>query len=313
MSEHQPGSTYFAVPLAFKQPKNCDEVPRSSSATSDGEATKISSVFRKTMSGLDAYQRHKKLMSEYLTYYKDGKKDVLDTGVTGMSELEVLKEHHKFLRDELQVDGEDTWESRLARKYYDALFKEYCLANLSRYKTSQLALRWRTKKEVISGKGQFVCGNLDCQVTDELRSWEVNFGYVEGGVKKNALVKLRLCTKCSYKLNYRKINERETIRREERKRRREERKEEKKKRVKTESNSELTGGTSDTEVAERTKIKMENDHSHGAFSDDEDIVGESTNDSHARDMVAELWNSLHRDVGDTGGSDEVDRILSQLT
>ncbi|KAI8999516.1 folate-sensitive fragile site protein Fra10Ac1-domain-containing protein [Gaertneriomyces semiglobifer] len=265
------------------------------------------------MSGLDAYQRHKKLMSEYLAYYKDGKKDMLDTGATGVSELEVLKEHHKFLRDEPQVDGEDTWETRLARKYYDALFKEYCLANLSRYKTSQLALRWRTKKEVISGKGQFVCGNLDCQVTDELRSWEVNFGYVEDGVKKNALVKLRLCTKCSYKLNYRKIKEREAIRREERKRRREERTEEKKKRVKIESNDELTGGTSDTEVSERTKIKTENDHSHDALSDNEDLVGESTSDSHAREMVTELWNSLHTDVGDTGGGDDVDRFLSQLT
>lgn len=50
--------------------------------------------------------------------------------------------------------------------------------------------------------GQFMCGNKKCDETDGLRSWEVNFGYVEQGEKKNALVKLRLCPDCSYKLNY---------------------------------------------------------------------------------------------------------------
>lgn len=37
-----------------------------------------------------------------------------------------------------------------------------------------------------------------------LRTWEVDFGYVEAEVKKNALVKVRLCPDCSWKLNYRK-------------------------------------------------------------------------------------------------------------
>ena len=36
------------------------------------------------------------------------------------------------------------------------------------------------------------------------RTWEVDFGYVEAGEKKNALVKVRLCPDCSYKLNYRR-------------------------------------------------------------------------------------------------------------
>jgi len=57
--------------------------------------------------------------------------------------------------------------------------------------TLQIAMRWRTKDEVISGKGQFVCGNKKCGLDTELRSWEVNFVYSEGGTKKNALVKLR--------------------------------------------------------------------------------------------------------------------------
>jgi protein FRA10AC1 len=68
-------------------------------------------------------------------------------------------------------------------------------------------LRWRTEKEVISGKGQFECGNKKCTAREGLRSYEVNFAYSEAGESKQALVKLRVCPKCSYKLNYRKEKE----------------------------------------------------------------------------------------------------------
>lgn len=70
------------------------------------------------------------------------------------------------------------------------------------YKEGKIALRWRTEKEVVSGKGQFICGSTHCDETKHLESWEVNFGYVEDGEKKNELVKVRLCERCSHKLNY---------------------------------------------------------------------------------------------------------------
>lgn len=50
--------------------------------------------------------------------------------------------------------------------------------------------------------GQFFCGNKCCNEKEGLRSWEVNFGYTEHGEKRNALVKLRLCQECSFKLNF---------------------------------------------------------------------------------------------------------------
>lgn len=53
-------------------------------------------------------------------------------------------------------------------------------------------MRWRTEKEVIVGKGQFECGSKTCKEKENLRSWELNFGYVEHGEKKNALVKLSM-------------------------------------------------------------------------------------------------------------------------
>lgn len=42
--------------------------------------------------------------------------------------------------------------------------------------------------------GQFFCGNKYCDEKDNLKSWEVNFGYMEHGEKRNALVKLSKLT-----------------------------------------------------------------------------------------------------------------------
>lgn len=38
--------------------------------------------------------------------------------------------------------------------------------------------------------GQFQCGNKRCEKQEGLKSWEVNFAYVEHSEKRNALVKL---------------------------------------------------------------------------------------------------------------------------
>lgn len=51
-------------------------------------------------------------------------------------------------------------------------------------------MRWQTEQELVSGKGQFICGEKNCKENEGLRTWEVNFGYVEHHEKKNALVKL---------------------------------------------------------------------------------------------------------------------------
>ncbi|CAH2047143.1 unnamed protein product, partial [Iphiclides podalirius] len=116
------------------------------------------------------------------------------------TDLDVIRENHKFLWED--DDVADTWEKQLAKKYYDKLFKEYCICDLSRYKENKVALRWRVEKEVVLGKGQFQCGAKQCNSDQGLKSWEVNFAYIEDKEKKNALVKLRLCLECSEKLNY---------------------------------------------------------------------------------------------------------------
>ncbi|KAJ1553600.1 hypothetical protein HK405_007455 [Cladochytrium tenue] len=228
------------------------ELPLASSSSSSSR-----DVFRQTLAGLDAFDRHRRLVGDYLRYGGDSARDALraatappQAGAGARSEVAILKEHHRFLRDDDDEDAaEATWEQRVARRYYDKLFKEFCLANLERYREGKIALRWRTQREVVDGKGQFSCGNLKCEFSEPrtqarrpssgvvigevrfsssragggggggnrvegaegatpamppLKSWEVNFAYVEAGERRNALVKLRLCPACGVMLNYRR-------------------------------------------------------------------------------------------------------------
>ncbi|KAK0422519.1 hypothetical protein QR680_007620 [Steinernema hermaphroditum] len=155
---------------------------------------------RRSGPSIDAYTRHKQLINNYLLFHPGATKQLVRDESRDKNDFDVIRENHKFLWD--SADEDLSWEARLAKRYYDKLFKEYCIADLSRYKENKVALRWRIEKEVRSGKGQFICGNKHCSSEKGLDSWEVNFAYKEERIQKNALVKLRLCPQCSAKLNY---------------------------------------------------------------------------------------------------------------
>ena len=55
-----------------------------------------------------------------------------------------------------------TWQSRMARRYESHLYREFVLADLTRYQSGQVGLRWRTREEVSCGKGFDTCGNKHC-------------------------------------------------------------------------------------------------------------------------------------------------------
>ncbi|ORY98581.1 folate-sensitive fragile site protein Fra10Ac1-domain-containing protein [Syncephalastrum racemosum] len=175
---------------------------------------KLAPAFRNQLNGVDAYTRHRKLIQNYVLFYGRGNLPHDDRTKLHNPEHEIIRKHHRFLPPE---NGDDLdWEQRLAKKYHDQLFKEYAICELKYYKEGKIALRWRTESEVVSGKGQFACGSTRCDNTASLKSWEVNFAYVEDGVRKNELVKVRLCPDCSYRLNYK------TMKRASKKRKREE-------------------------------------------------------------------------------------------
>ncbi|RVE52396.1 hypothetical protein evm_003034 [Chilo suppressalis] len=150
---------------------------------------------------LNPYELHKYLVNVYCLNTKGSTGLIKRDNSKDRTDLDVIRENHKFLWEE--DDVVDSWEKQLAKKYYDKLFKEYCICDLTRYKENKVALRWRIEKEVVLGKGQFQCGNKHCNCDNELKSWEVNFAYLEDNQKRNALIKLRLCPECSDKLNYR--------------------------------------------------------------------------------------------------------------
>lgn len=95
-------------------------------------------------------------------------------GINAKSHFLHFKENHRFLWSERELgEAEQNWDAKLAKRYYDKLFKEYCIVDLSQYARNLCAMRWRVEREVFSGKGQFECGNKHCKSRESLSSWEV--------------------------------------------------------------------------------------------------------------------------------------------
>ncbi|XP_070507632.1 protein FRA10AC1 homolog [Chironomus tepperi] len=150
---------------------------------------------------MNPYDYHKYLINEYVLLKPGDTKYLQKKSIDNFkSDKDVIMENMRFIWNEESMPS--TYEERLAKKYYDKLFREYAICDLSRYKENKIGNRFRVEKEVIVGKGQFICGEKLCSENTNLRSWEVNFAYTEKGDRKNALVKIRLCDSCSEKLNY---------------------------------------------------------------------------------------------------------------
>jgi protein FRA10AC1 len=100
------------------------------------------------------YSRHKALINHYLLYYPGStaimQRDTYvlflnmifvftsDCSSHDRTDKDVLHANHKFIWDSEPSDMPSAWEKRLAKKYYDKLFKEYCVADLTRYKENKV-------------------------------------------------------------------------------------------------------------------------------------------------------------------------------
>ncbi|XP_005292601.1 protein FRA10AC1 [Chrysemys picta bellii] len=247
---------------------------------------------------MDAYARHKKFVNDYILYYGGKKEDFQRSGASDKTDLDVVRENYRFLwKEEDAVDM--NWEKRLAKKYYDKLFKEYCIADLSRYKENKFGFRWRHEKEVVSGKGQFSCGNKHCDEKEALKSWEVNFGYMEYGEKRNALVKLRLCPQCSCKLNFHH-------------RRREVKPN--KKRQRTERNSEEPKSKKSRLSHSEKRRSKRNKQKDQVSSDDSDDFDNDPDDSEEQDVPsdADFWKGPLQETDEKSREEEFDEYFQDL-
>jgi protein FRA10AC1 len=118
------------------------------------------------------------------------------------SDLNVLQANHQFIRDDdFDEENKDDWKIRMSRKYYDQLYKEIAIADLSLSKEGKIGIRWRTEQEVINKKGTNICGEKRCSQYKNLKTFELPFKYVEMSKNKTELVKLKLCPTCSEKLH----------------------------------------------------------------------------------------------------------------
>jgi len=54
------------------------------------------------------------------------------------NDMDIVREHHRFVWREEDETVAQTWEKDLAKKYYDKLFKEYGVCDLSRYKENKV-------------------------------------------------------------------------------------------------------------------------------------------------------------------------------
>lgn len=147
-----------------------------------------------------------------------------------VTEFDILKASHKFLRDDAGQPGSSStniassssssWNDQLAKKYYDTLFREFALCNLKHYKSGNFALRWRTENEVLDGTGETTCGNMRCEYhrphstsnsLPRLTTLELPFAYEEHGELKQALVKVVLCPGCVKKLMWKRNREKRML------------------------------------------------------------------------------------------------------
>jgi len=151
-----------------------------------------------------------------MALYKYGGPSDNTSKPVGITEFEILKASHKFLRDDDEKPS--SWDEQLATKYYTSLYREFAVCDLKHYKSGNFALRWRTEEEVLSGSGETTCGNTRCQrhlasrfpdQDSALTTLELPFSYVEQGETKSALVKVALCEKCVKKLMWKRQKEKE--------------------------------------------------------------------------------------------------------
>ncbi|GAA5846233.1 hypothetical protein JCM5353_003183 [Sporobolomyces roseus] len=185
-----------------------------------------------TTEPLNAFERDKRIW-EIRDSYNRGKRPPKPQS---KHELDILKERHQFVRSNDVDPSTLSWEDQVAAKYYDSLFKEFAIVNLKHWSTGAIGLRWRTEDEVLLGIGHLTCASMRCQfhqpsarllesleeegaivdpdsstplVETRLAESEMNFGYIEEGIKKSALVKVVLCRECGKRLRRGKEKARE--------------------------------------------------------------------------------------------------------
>jgi len=91
-----------------------------------------SRAFAQSSGATSAYARHLQAASAYVSYYGG----TVPTPAKYRSERDILEDHHQFIRTDEETDTE---EKRIAKSYYDKLFKEFAMVELARWREKQVS------------------------------------------------------------------------------------------------------------------------------------------------------------------------------
>ncbi|GJD07457.1 Protein FRA10AC1 [Galdieria sulphuraria] len=138
-----------------------------------------------TRPAFNAYEKHVRDINNFVIPYQRENKY---KKVVGETDLDVLKREYRFIRESEEEDAK-SWETRLARRHYERLYKDYAIAELSQWREGSVGFRWLNQTEVLQGKGYSCCAATDCDSASELNTFEVPFTYEEDGETKATLVK----------------------------------------------------------------------------------------------------------------------------
>lgn len=112
---------------------------------------------------LNPYELHKYLVNIYCLSAKGSTGHLKRDCSRDRTDLDVIRENHKFLWED--DDVADTWEKQLAKKYYDKLFKEYCICDLSRFKENKVSFPvnvYRICDKVIAWTLNYLIAGHEC-------------------------------------------------------------------------------------------------------------------------------------------------------
>ncbi|XP_048234226.1 protein FRA10AC1 isoform X3 [Ricinus communis] len=165
--------------------------------------------------GLNAYDRHKKFLNDYVSFY--GKENSTNLKLPIKTDKDTLREGYRFIRT-AEDDMDTSWEQRLVKRYYDKLFKN---TPLSLLRTSEDMPDWL---EMEDREGSYIWESsyavtnivMTKMIYQAMSNYlQVNFSYFEAGENKQALVKLVACKRCAEKLNYKNRKEKQRLERRE--------------------------------------------------------------------------------------------------
>ena len=99
-------------------------------------------IRRAGFSVASAFDRHKQLVNNYLTYYgAQGRAKFKPDTSKYKRDIDVVRENHRFLWEDEEGEEIDhkelKWEQRIAKKYWEKLFKEYAITDLTQYKSKK--------------------------------------------------------------------------------------------------------------------------------------------------------------------------------